>query len=40
MKKSRELSDLLFDSPAKVLQIKDKEELLSIYDEYLQQHFI
>jgi hypothetical protein len=40
MKKSRELSDLLFDSPAKVLQIKDREELLSIYDEYLQQHFI
>ena len=40
MKRSKKLSDLLFDKPAKVLTIKDRKELLSIYDEYLQQHFI
>jgi hypothetical protein len=38
MKKSRKLSDLLL--PAKEIKIKDREELLSIYDEYLQGHFI
>jgi hypothetical protein len=40
MKKSKKLSDLLFDNPAKVQVIKDRKELLAIYDEYLQQHFI
>ena len=40
MRTSKRLSDLLFDKPAKEIVIKDRKELLAIYDEYLQQHFI
>jgi len=36
--KSKKLSDLLFDKPK--LVIKNRQELLSIYEEYLQGHFI
>jgi hypothetical protein len=38
MRKNKRLSDLLFDKP--MLVIKDREMLLSIYEEYLQGHFI
>jgi hypothetical protein len=40
MKKHQKLSDILFNKPPKVLVIKNREKLLSIYDEYLQGHFI
>ena len=38
MKRSRKLSDLLFDKPK--LVIKNRQELLLIYDEYLQCNYI
>jgi len=39
-KHNRKLSDLLFNKPPKALVIKNREELISIHEEYLQGHFI